>query len=148
MNKVIKGFAAVALCATLAPSVRADVQSSNVCGYQNIEVIYGWSLFTPTFKNIGENAKIDLQAIVPMTPKGAAISLKDGTVYIKFMDDGGNYYKTYNWQGKTLGNWAEEGKTTSITNGEVMIGEGWGIEVYNGLRVAPTFANHNLAIGN
>ena len=112
----------------------ADVVSSDIVGYQDVEVINGYSLFTVTFKNIGETETFDLNTLVPKTPAGVDIS-GDNKVQIYVLDSAGNYGDTIAWCGKTLKGWSKDSGATKIADGEVTIGNGQGIAVYNNLKV-------------
>ena len=117
-----------------ATVAKADVVSSDIVGYQNVEVINGYSLFTATFKNIGETETFDLNTLVPKTPAGVDIS-GDAKVQIFVLDDAGNYGDTIAWYGKTLRGWSKDSGATKISDGEVTVGNGKGFAVYNNLKV-------------
>ena len=110
------------------------IESENIVGYQQVSVPNGFSLFTATFKNIGDTKTFDLNSLRPTDPNGNVISLSDGTIYVCVLDSSGNYGENIKWRGKTLGGWSKDG-TTIIANGEVTIGEGVGIAVYNNIKV-------------
>ena len=129
MKKLICAAAMSALCATVFA-----IESENIVGYQQISVPNGFSLFTATFKNIGEKKTFDLNSLRPTDPNGNVLSLSDGTLYVCVLDSAGNYSENIRWRGKTLGGWSKDG-TTLISDGEVEIGEGVGIAVYNNIKV-------------
>ena len=112
---------------------KADV-TSGIVGYQNVSVPNGFSLFTATFKNIGETTTFDLTDLKPTDPKGKVLSLSDGTFYVCIVDQSGNYSNNYMWRGKTLGGWSLDGENL-IPSGSVTIGDGVGILVYNNIKV-------------
>lgn len=95
----------------------------------------GFSLFTTTFKNIGTTSTFDLKTIKPTDPNGKVLNLSDGTVFVCLLDSNGNYGSLIYWKGKSLGGWSKSGENTVIADGEVLIGDGVGIAVYNNIRV-------------
>ncbi len=112
----------------------SGIVSSDIVGYQQVEVINGYSLFTVTFKNIGETTAFDLNTLVPQTPAGVDIS-GDAKVRVYVLDDAGNYGDAITWYGKTLKGWSKDDGATKIADGEVSIDNGKGFAVYNNLKV-------------
>lgn len=118
----------------MATAAESGIVSSDIVGYQQVEVINGYSLFTVTFKNIGETESFDLNNLVPQTPAGVDIS-GDNKVRVYVLDDAGNYGDTIAWYGKTLQGWSKDSGATKIADGEVTVGNGKGFAVYNNLKV-------------
>ena len=113
----------------------AGVVSSGIVGYQNVDLANGFSLFTATFKGIGDETTFDLTDMVPKTPAGADIT-GNGKVQIYLLDTAGNYGTAYMWYG-SLGGWSTDG-SSKVLSGTVTIGDGVGVAVYNQLKVLAT----------
>ena len=114
---------------------KAEVVSRDIVGYQNVDLANGFSLFTATFKGIGDVTTFDLTDMVPKTPAGANIT-GNNKVSVYLLDTAGNYGTPYSWYG-SLGGWSADG-TSTIASGTVTIGDGTGIAVYNSLKVLAT----------
>ena len=50
-----------------------SLESSNIVGYQSVTIGAGYSCFTATFKNVGENA-LNLSALIPAKADGTAFA--------------------------------------------------------------------------
>ena len=145
MNKIMKGFAALALCGAVAGTASADVESANICGFQHVYLPKGWSFRTATFKNVGLES-IDLTDIKPMrVNKGAIIDFDQsiagkcaGAIFVCFIDAAtGNYgtaYKYYSTLGEdgNVNGWMYEDENKvmkRVVRGEVTIAAGEGFIV-------------------
>ena len=106
--------------------------SANIVGYQQVSIPSGYYIFTPTFKNIGENQQFDIKTLRPYLINGNAVS-RNQTVKIFVLDNEGNYGVAIVWYGST-GIWTKDG-ATAIADGEVMVGTGNGIAVQNTVKV-------------
>ena len=120
----------------------AGVVSSGIVGYQNIDLANGYSLFTATFKGIGDVTTFDLTDMVPKTPGGVNIT-GNNKVSVYLLDVAGNYGTAYMWYG-SLGGWSTDG-TSIIEPGTVTIGEGAGVAVNNSLKVLATTGAESTA---
>ena len=130
---MIKCFAALALCGAVAiPSAKSDISSSNICGYQKVNIPSGAFVFTPTFKTVGTAAQIDLKTITPLLKSGLPVS-KNMTVTAYVLGTDGNYQAPIFWYGGSS-IWTKDG-TNPIADGEVMIGNGKGIAFENTVKV-------------
>ncbi len=89
-----KTLAALALVAALgaSPAWAAEVVSSNIVGYQKVELIPGFNFVAPQFTAVG-GGPIDLQAI----HLDVADDDATGDDNIQILDDGGATIATYNW---------------------------------------------------
>ena len=106
-TKILKGFAALALCGAVAATANADVQSANICGYQNIDIVPGYKFFTVTFENIADSTKFNLSDIKctkvdgsAWLRTGAAANACNGAIYVQKIDAEGSYGQEYIYYGK------------------------------------------------
>ena len=111
------------------------IESANVCGYQQVNVPAGYYVFTPTFKNIGADQKFDIKTLKPILPAGAQVA-NNQKVSIFVLDAAGNYGASISWYGKKE-MWTIDG-VNAIADGEVMVGAGQGIAVWNTVKVNET----------
>lgn len=106
----------------------ADVVSSDIVGYQQVPVASGYSLFTATFKDVGDG-DIDLCNITPVTAEGGSITAK-GTIYAYKLDSTGAYGTAYRYYtNKSPVGWYSG--NTALTTGTVTFNAGEGIAVRN-----------------
>ena len=120
---------AISLFPIILPS--ATIQPFNV-GYQEVEVPTGYYIFTPTFKNVSSDSKFDIKTIKPILPSGVAVG-QNQKVTIFVLDESGNYGVAIYWYGKS-NMWTKDG-IKSINDGEVMVGNGQGVAVWNTVKV-------------
>lgn len=76
-----------------------------------------------------------MNTIKPTDPNGKVLNLSDMTVFVCVLDSKGNYGKNIYWKGKTVGGWGMDGSTEPLADGEVTVGDGSGIAIYNNIRV-------------
>ena len=104
---------------------------SNIVGYQQIEVPYGYAIFTATFKDV-ENQGIDLNTLKPTTPAGVTIT-GDGKVTVFVLDEEGNYGTSLVWYG-SKGYWSKDNGASKIADKDVVIINGKGLALNNTLK--------------
>lgn len=126
----------------MATAADSGVVSSDIVGYQNVDLANGYSLFTATFKGIGNVTTFDLTDMTPKTPAGVNIT-GNGKVLVYVLDTAGNYGTPYAWYG-SLGGWSTDGATTIPAN-TVTLGDGVGVAVYNSLKVLATTGAESTA---
>ncbi len=83
-----------------ATVAKADV-TSGIVGYQQITVISGYSLFTPTFKNV-DNTSFNLADVQPLRNDGSAFGTGlstrcNGVIKVNKISAEGNYTTTYSY---------------------------------------------------
>ncbi len=100
-------------------------------GYQNVTLIAGWSAFTPTFKNVGDE-KFYLSQITPLKADGSAYTAKQcmGTIYVQCIADSGEYGTSYKYY-STLGGWSGDSGKTLIGDTDVPLNVGEGFVINN-----------------
>ena len=127
----------------------ADVQSANIVGYQNVAVVYGKNLITPTFKNMNDaNQEFYLSDIRVMNDKGeefgtTATTRCNGTVTIQKLE-AGYFTKTYYfYKTSTMDGWYDgdkkkvQGNAVKFLKGEAMlVNNGWKTDKTVHFRVA------------
>lgn len=110
--------AALALCA----AANAEIASSTTVGYQQVPVIPGFVLFTPTFKGVGSDG-LSLSDIKIVKSDGTASAVMGGVLAQK-MDDTGAYLDTYSyiegygWYGAEAGVTIKTGEAICVNNGQ------------------------------
>ncbi len=127
----------------MATAAESGIVSSDIVGYQNVDLANGYSLFTATFKGIGDVTTFDLTDMVPKTPGGVNIT-GNNKVQVFLLDTAGNYGTTYSWYG-SLGGWSTDNGESTIGSGAVTIGDGVGVAVYNQLKVLATTGAESTA---
>jgi hypothetical protein len=95
-------------------------------------VPYGYAVFTATFKGVSTTGGIDLNTLKPATQAGVVL-VGDSKVKIFVLDEGGNYGTPIVWYG-TKGYWSKDNGATKIPDGEVVIENGEGFALNNGLK--------------
>ena len=91
----------------------------------------GYYIFTPTFKNVSDS-KFDIKNIKPVLPSGVAVG-QNQKVTVFVLDESGNYGVAIYWYGKNS-MWTKDG-VNSLNDGEVMVGNGQGVAVWNTVKV-------------
>ena len=120
--------------------MHADVSSANIVGFQYATVPYGWSTFTPTFKDVSKTA-FDLLDITPCKTNDNSVLNVDGKVSIRKIDPDGNWLTAYHWYGAAGKGWVtkdvdpetgrETGTVTPVVEGQVKFTAGEGVALYN-----------------
>ena len=110
---------------------KADV-TSGIVGYQQITVISGYSIFTPTFKNV-DNTSFSLEDIQPLRNDGSEFGTSmstrcNGAIKINKISSEGNYTATYSYyETAARKGWYDnsgnkiETETVLFTDGEAML---------------------------
>ena len=126
----------------VAGTASADVESANICGYQNVDVPKGYSFRTVTFKEVAnsdDSNVYDLLDIHPLQADGSeyaasGASACNGAVKMNLMSDTLGHYgdvyqyfstTTYDGAGWYLG--AKKSTSKKITRGTVFLKKGEGI---------------------
>ena len=148
MNKIMKGFAALALCGAVAGTASADVESANICGYQNIDVINGYKFFTVTFENLSDAQNFKLSDIKctkddgsEWLRTGAGTKACNGAISVRKISTGGIYGTEYKYYGKNAtdtfgpgwyeGDRVDDGSNLITKDNDLNLQPGEGLLVYS-----------------
>lgn len=123
-----------------ATVANADVVSSDIVGYQEIEIPQGYSMYTVTFKNVG-GGEFDLTTIKLLNSASKEMDDDNSTTptqrsrnkvsFQKIDLATGNLVATsYDYTSRNLVGWRKDG--TAAVEGDVTFKDGEGIYIYNG----------------
>ena len=103
------------------------VESSNIVGFQQLEIKPGWQLFTVTFKDV-QNAEFDVQKVKVVNSDGTDYTINNKIKICK-ISDGGEYSTIYNYR-LSKGGWCQG--AALIDDGVVTFASGEGVALNNG----------------
>ena len=109
---------------------------TTVVGYQLVSVPAGWSVFTPTFKDVG-GTDFDLKDVVPCDASGNVLTSSKNKITVQKLSADGSLLVSYSYT--TASNKGWHLNNVAISKGDVVFADGEGIAVNNVSGSALTF---------